>query len=418
MQLLRKQGRAICALIVLLMFVCVPMGTLLADEPPPPSWDPEWPWDPYGFWNPNDPLNPWSNPSYDPSTVPPHLWNEWWHMYEEWYTLNHEEEHLNCDVVIFEDWDLKVIVQNDDPDNDVRRTLLRQVTRAFVAHLVIDGTGDLHDAWVDGDVTCLEIDFFHPPAGGPSTSEVHSVVGAVMGEDANGDDMLLAYLYGYDDAGFESRRDDVEGMIGHVMDEYRVGSETANADTRVRKGSTAARNKNYGDASTTKVNKANKNRSLFAFDKDDVEGRVGTSSLRTATLRVYVGSNLSGWGANGRDLAAHRIKEAWDEDRATWKCASDSDLTNTSPDGTTWSMTGSSRCYDTTATATTLVTNTTTGWIEFDVTDDVAAWLADTEACEGWLIKLDDESKSGSVLLDSRENTSGYAPQLLIEVKD
>ena len=420
MQQLRKQSGAICALIVLLVFVCVPMGAAMAEDPPPPppEWNPEWPWDPYSFWNPDDELNPWSNPEYDPSTVPPHLWDQWWAMYEEWYTLNHEDEHLNCDVVIFEDWDLKVIVQNDDPDNDARRDLLREVTRAFVAHLVIDGTGDLHDAWVDGDVTGLEIDFFHPPEGGPSTTEVHSVVGAVMGEDANGDDMLLAYLYGYDDAGFDARREDVEDMLGHVMDEYRVGSEAIVADTRVRKGSNTARNTNHGTEGTTRTSKTDHNRSLFGVDKTDIEDRLGTGSLRRALLRVHVDTNPGGWGASGRNLAAHRLTEAWDEDRATWMCASDSNLANQSPDGTTWSMTGSSRCYDTTATATRTINNATSGWIELDVTDDVAAWLAGTASCEGWLLKLADESEGGSLRFHSRESTTGPAPQLLLEIKD
>ena len=419
MQQLRKQSGALCALIVLAMFVCAPMATVGADEPPPPpTWDPEWPWEPLGFWNPEDPLDPWSNPLYDPNTVPPHLWDLWWSMYEVWYLTNHEDEELNCDVVEFEDWGLKVIIQNDDPTNDTRRTLLREVTRAFVRDLVIEGSGDLHDAWSDGTITGLEIDFFHPPGGAPSTTEVHDVVGAVMGEDAAGDDMLLAYLYGFDDDGFASRRLDVEAMIGHVMDDYRVGSDEATADTRVRKGSSAARNKNYGDDSTMKSSKTNQNRTLVGFDKAGVEDRVGTGTLLRARLRIYIGSNLSGWGTTGRDLAAHRLKEAWDEDRATWKCASDSDLTNTSPDGTTWKMSGSNRCYDTTASATVRITNATTGWIELDVTDDVLAWLDGTQDCEGWLLKLAEESKSGSLLFDSRENASGFAPQLLLEVKD
>ena len=61
--------------------------------------------------------------------------------------------------------------------------------------------------------------------------------------------------------------------------------------------------------------------------------------------------------------------------------------------------------YVKTVTATKLITNGLTGWIEFDVTSDVQAFL-DGLNNFGWIIKKTKENKSGDVFIASREAAS------------
>jgi uncharacterized Zn-binding protein involved in type VI secretion len=98
------------------------------------------------------------------------------------------------------------------------------------------------------------------------------------------------------------------------------------------------------------------------------------------------------------------------ERAATWSCADDTDLANAVPDcATPWN----GGTIEDDASDTVVLTNASAGWIQFDVTADVQAFLAGTEN-DGWLIQKTDEGQAGRVDLVSREGTAGQGPRLVL----
>ncbi len=168
-------------------------------------------------------------------------------------------------------------------------------------------------------------------------------------------------------------------------------------------------NKSFG-AQPTLVLKEGGDRVLVRFDPAAIAAAVGSASLASATLRLYIGSNNSNWGPTGRTVDVYRLDAAWSETGVTWNCPIDSEPGNAQPDcGTQWS----GGTIEDEATDTIVVTNTTQGWAQFDVTADVLAFLAGT-VNDGWLLEKTDEGQAGRVDLVSREGTPGLAPQLVL----
>ncbi len=95
---------------------------------------------------------------------------------------------------------------------------------------------------------------------------------------------------------------------------------------------------------------------------------------------------------------------------ATWNCAVDANPANADADcATQWN----GGTIENDATDTVVVNNTSNGWIQFDVTADVQAFLAGT-ANDGWLLQKTDEGQAGRVDLVSRDGTAGQGPQLVL----
>ena len=61
--------------------------------------------------------------------------------------------------------------------------------------------------------------------------------------------------------------------------------------------------------------------------------------------------------------------------------------------------------------------NGQTGWVDFDVTEDVAAFLAG-EPNFGWLLKKTEENQNGKVDYTSREGAAGQRPKLVLLVEN
>ncbi|MFQ5657792.1 MAG: DUF6531 domain-containing protein, partial [Candidatus Methylomirabilales bacterium] len=142
---------------------------------------------------------------------------------------------------------------------------------------------------------------------------------------------------------------------------------------------------------------------------------VGSGILTSAKLRLTIVLNGNNWGASGRDVAVHRMNQAWSEIGATWKCSDDLNTQNSAPDcaGAEWEMTNSSLWpFVATPTALALHEKTQTGPVEWDVTADVAAFLAGTATNYGWIVKKVEEGQSGKVEYSSREGVA--PPELLI----
>ena len=187
-------------------------------------------------------------------------------------------------------------------------------------------------------------------------------------------------------------------------------------DTYIRE---ISENQNAGAEVSMQVNNLGNHRSLVAFDQQWLVASVGTGTVTAAKLRVEVIYNANNWGSAGRDIAVHRLTRAWNELNATWNCANDSNIQNSSPDcsGTNaWSMSTSAQWpFVATPSATYLQKDGKIGVVEWDVTNDVKAFLQGT-ANYGWIIKKADESKTGFVRYSTHEGA--IAPQLVLTISN
>jgi hypothetical protein len=195
-------------------------------------------------------------------------------------------------------------------------------------------------------------------------------------------------------------------LAGGAQASAQVVTVPAAADATIEKGSP---DKSFG-AQATLVLKESGSRVLVRFDAAAITAAVGGGSLATATLQVYIGSNAANWGATGRTVDVYRLDAGWTEAGATWNCGIDSDPGNGQADCAPQWNGGTAEDE---ATDTIVVTNASQGWVQFDVTADVAAFLAGT-ADEGWLIEKTDEGQAGRVDLVSREGAAGLGPRLVL----
>ncbi len=200
------------------------------------------------------------------------------------------------------------------------------------------------------------------------------------------------------------------GLLAAVAGSARLCGQTvtlqAIADSTIKQESP---NQSFG-AQATLVVKEGGSRVLVRFDPAAIGAAVGGGSLASAQLRLYIGTNGGNWGTTGRTVDVYRADASWTEMGATWNCAVDANPANSVADcATPWN----GGTIEDDATDTVVVTNTSSGWIQFDVTADVQAFLAGT-ANDGWLLEKTDEGQGGRVDLVSREGSAGQGPQLVL----
>jgi hypothetical protein len=194
-------------------------------------------------------------------------------------------------------------------------------------------------------------------------------------------------------------------------------------DTYVRSGQA---NKNDGASQFLRVQNTGSNRSIIDFSTTPyIVLQIAPSDVISAVVRVTISDNSNNWGSTGRTIDMHRLTRNWVEGNgdensrgtgagSTWNCAIDSNISNQSANcsgSDDWDMTQASTIWDTTATDTETITNNQTGVVEFDVTNDVKAFIGGSQNF-GWIIKRTIESQSGQVDFGSRE--SATPPQLVI----
>ncbi len=172
-------------------------------------------------------------------------------------------------------------------------------------------------------------------------------------------------------------------------------------------------NQNQGTEAILRVRQNGSNRSLVQFDQGAIASFVGNRDVVSAKLRLFITDNGNNWGASGRDVGAYRLTQAWTELGVTWNCPNDTNTSNGSPDGIQWEMTNSALWpFVTPATSTVLHTNGLSGWVEFDVTIDVQAFVDGSVSNFGWIIKKVLDSQGGSVEYSSKEGLN--PPELVI----
>jgi hypothetical protein len=188
---------------------------------------------------------------------------------------------------------------------------------------------------------------------------------------------------------------------------------TATADTYLRAG---AANQNQGYDTVLRVEQSGPNRTLVRIDQAGIAYAVGGRTLQSAKLRLYIVDNGNNWGASGRLVNVHRLNRSWTEQGATWNCPEDTDPVDSSKNCNApldWEMSQISQWpFAATPTAAALHSNNQTGWVEWDVTADVAAFLSGAAQNYGWIIRKDQEGQTGRVDYSSREGS--FKPVLYI----
>jgi hypothetical protein len=159
-------------------------------------------------------------------------------------------------------------------------------------------------------------------------------------------------------------------------------------DAYVKSGSP---NTNTGSEPILRLQATGKNRALVFFEPVAVAQAVGAGTLVSARIELTIDNDPSGWGATGRPIAVHRLKQASAEYTATWACAHDANLYNASADcsgATAWDMSSNdpaAQPWLSPESATANIQNDQTGVVVLDVTADVAAVLATAFPGCGWI---------------------------------
>jgi hypothetical protein len=213
---------------------------------------------------------------------------------------------------------------------------------------------------------------------------------------------------------------------------------SSNKDSFIKQGES---NTNEGINTMMRVRDSGNNRVLVSFDQNEMLDAAQERTLQSATLRLYIEENGNNWGPNGRTIDLHRLLSDWAEGNGfndkpasmtlsqfnelktrgnglgvTWKCATDTEINNQQ---TNCDSVWNGADYNPTPTDTITIfkdnpptgTIKSVGWIEFDVTADLQAFLSDTEQNYGWIVKKTDEGASGLV-----EFTSDEAPTNMPEL--
>ncbi len=174
----------------------------------------------------------------------------------------------------------------------------------------------------------------------------------------------------------------------------------ATQDTYLRRFSP---DRNQGGLEILRVLALARNRCLVQFDQQAIATAVAGRTIVSAKLRLNIAQNLF-LGNTGREVAVHRMTQSWTELGATWNCPDDTDTSNRRPDCTRWNMRNSSQWpFVVTPTAAVLHRNGQSGAVEWDVTPDVAQFLAGTADNFGWIVKKVKELKPGRVKYSSRD---------------
>jgi hypothetical protein len=179
------------------------------------------------------------------------------------------------------------------------------------------------------------------------------------------------------------------------------------ADTYLRQGQP---NQNQGSEGVLRVRQSGKNRALLRVDPAEVAALVAGATVHSARLELFIEENGDNWGRDGRTVDLHRLTASWSEHGATWNCADDAEPGNQQANCDPQWNGGS---FEAVPTATVLHTNGLEGAVEFDVTADIAAFLAG-EPDHGWLLKKTDEGQSGLVEYVSREGAVEASPKLVV----
>ena len=178
---------------------------------------------------------------------------------------------------------------------------------------------------------------------------------------------------------------------------------------------TAHPNDNHGSDTILKIQKADLGAShvLVKFSTDDILAAIGTSHVVSATLQLYIETNMNDWGS-GANVDAYRLDSDWDEMSVTFNCQSDSNLSNTDPDCDDQWGGGD---FEDAFSSTLLIQNSSIGWQNYLVTDDIQLLQSGNDNF-GWIVRKRDSNASGKIFFTSNQGTAAQRPKLVVIVDD
>lgn len=201
-----------------------------------------------------------------------------------------------------------------------------------------------------------------------------------------------------------------------------TGACSSSESKRERTGTTAMALGSIIASSSTYIESADPNRTHAALQKLPISGlgrdralvRFDSSELErfapgdSVTLEFRIDNTDNNWGEEGQQIALYRMTHDW-SGSATWNCATDTNPWNTTADcsgADAWDMgtppsAPQSTPWAAQPTQVMTVTNGQGGYLDFDVTDDLAAFRAGTPNY-GWILKKVDETTGGAIDLSSR----------------
>jgi hypothetical protein len=155
---------------------------------------------------------------------------------------------------------------------------------------------------------------------------------------------------------------------------------------------------------------------LVRFDPAAITAAIGPDTFVKAELELTI-NHISGFYGDGT-VTLHRMTMPWTEQGATWDCANDTNTANFWPDcaladrwGMEW-LDPYPQPYVSTPTGSVYVSALQTGTIRFDVTADVANFLANPATNRGWMLRATHDPIIVRVHFRSRETTD--PPRLLL----
>lgn len=160
-------------------------------------------------------------------------------------------------------------------------------------------------------------------------------------------------------------------------------------------------------------------RVLVSWKQDSIAAVVGTNAVDSAFLEFEV---IDVTGEAGGYVGLHRATQEWGEDEVTWNCANDP-INNDELDcdaADLWDMTDPAQWpFVSAPTDSAFVTESTSGFVRFDVTSDVQAFVSGSAQNYGWVLKRTDESQPGFVWLYDKDSPPppagpGAPPKLIL----
>jgi len=172
-------------------------------------------------------------------------------------------------------------------------------------------------------------------------------------------------------------------------------------------------NDNFGTDTVLAIGVSGNGRAFLRWDPQAIQAAVGSMTLLMARVEVTLQTS-TGWSGSGGQVGLYRMTTDWTELGATDNCAIDAVPRNGHADCsgvTAWSLHDPGQePWIVPATDSVFLTNGQTGTVTFDVTADVAAFLAGT-ANYGWALKPTNDAAAADVRVGSRESAN---PSVLV----
>lgn len=187
------------------------------------------------------------------------------------------------------------------------------------------------------------------------------------------------------------------------------------ADTYLQSGS--EQTKNFGGALVMDVNQGSPERRIVL--RFDVSSIPPGTVVKSATLRLY-SRTVTAPTTQAKTIRAYYVMQPWTEGTLTGTGTADGATWTTRDGSINWSASGGYAYWSTVlgsareeATGLSpLPAGFRQGWVAFDLTGMTQAWVDKQYANYGILLRS--ESSSDIIEFDSRESTSGTAPQLVV----